>query len=107
MNEQNGKNILERCDYLIINNLNFKQMKKKIFSIVATVAVVAAAGWSYQQSKQYDGMSELVLANVEALAVGEKPSLYHLFPCPSSWGNECVFSENSERPTCYGPTYCN
>ena len=51
MNEQNGKNILERCDYLIINNLNFKQMKKKIFSVVAAVAVVAAAGWSYQQSK--------------------------------------------------------
>ena len=71
MNEQNGKNILERCDYLIINNLNFKQMKKKIFSVVATVAVVAAAGWSYQQSKQYDGMSELALANVEALATGE------------------------------------
>lgn len=71
MNEQNGKNILERCDYLIINNLNFKQMKKKIFSVVATVAVVAAAGWSYQQSKQYDGMSELALANVEALARNE------------------------------------
>ena len=73
MNEQNGKNILERCDYLIINNLNFKQMKKKIFSIVAAVAVVAAAGWSYQQSKQYDGMSELALANVEALARYELP----------------------------------
>ncbi len=46
-------------------------MKKKIFSIVAAVAVVAAAGWSYQQSKQYEGMSELALANVEALARGE------------------------------------
>ena len=31
-------------------------MKKKIFSVVAAVAVVAAAGWSYQQSKQYDGV---------------------------------------------------
>ncbi len=48
-------------------------MKKKIFSIVAAVAVVAAAGWSYQQSKQYDGMSELALANVEALAWYELP----------------------------------
>lgn len=73
MNEQNGKNILERCDYLIINYLNFKQMKKKIFSIVAAVAVVAAAGWSYQQSKQFEGMSELALANVEALARYELP----------------------------------
>ena len=48
-------------------------MKKKIFSVVAAVAVVAAAGWSYQQSKQYDGMSELALANVEALAWYELP----------------------------------
>jgi len=48
-------------------------MKKKIFSVVAAVAVVAAAGWSYQQSKQYDGMSELALANVEALARYELP----------------------------------
>ena len=54
-------------------------MKKKIFSVVAAVAVVAAAGWSYQQSKQYDGMSELAmselaLANVEALARWEDPN---------------------------------
>ena len=48
-------------------------MKKKIFSVVAAVAVVAAAGWSYQQSKQY-GMSELALANVEALARWEDPN---------------------------------
>lgn len=41
---------------------------KKSFGLLAAVAVVAAAGWSYQQSKQYDGMSELALANVEALA---------------------------------------
>ena len=33
-----------------------------------------AAGWSYQQSKQYDGMSELALANVEALARWEDPN---------------------------------
>ncbi len=45
-------------------------MKKVVFAVVA-VAVVAAAGWSYQQNKQYDGMSELALANVEALATGE------------------------------------
>ena len=47
---------------------------KKSFGLLAAVAVVAAAGWSYQQSKQYDGMSELALANVEALATGEGPS---------------------------------
>lgn len=44
---------------------------KKTFGLLAAVAVVAAADWSYQQSKQYDGMSELALANVEALAQHE------------------------------------
>ncbi len=47
---------------------------KKSFGLLAAIAVVATAGWSYQQSKQYDGMSELALANVEALATGEGPS---------------------------------
>lgn len=41
---------------------------KKYFGLFAAAAVVTAAGWSYLQSKQYDGMSELALANVEALA---------------------------------------
>ena len=53
-------------------------MKKVVFAVVA-VAVVAAAGWSYQQSKQYDGMSDLAMENVEALATGE-----------DNWAN-CVF----------------
>ena len=46
-------------------------MKKKIFSIVAAVAVVAAAGWSYQQSKQSVELSDLAMENVEALASSE------------------------------------
>ena len=44
---------------------------KKYFGLLAAVAVVAAAGWNYQQNKQSEGLSELVLANVEALATGE------------------------------------
>lgn len=46
-------------------------MKKKIFSVVAAVAVVAAAGWSYQQSKQSVELSDLAMENVEALASSE------------------------------------
>ena len=52
---------------------------KKTFGLLAAVAVVAAAGWSYQQSKQYDGMSELALANVEALATGEGEIAYGMY----------------------------
>ncbi len=47
---------------------------KKTFGLLAAVAVVAAAGWNYQQSKQSEGLSELVLANVEALARWEDPN---------------------------------
>lgn len=69
---KNGKSILERCDYLIINYLIYNIMKiKKTFGLLAAVAVIVAAGWSYQQSKQYDGMSDLAMENVEALARGE------------------------------------
>ena len=56
-------------------------MGKKIIGVIA-FAAIAAAGWNYQQNKNY-----------------------HLFPCPSSSGNECRFKD-SERPECYGPTYC-
>lgn len=89
---KNGKNILERWIYPINNNLIFIIMiAKKYFGLLAAVAVVAATGWNYQQNKQYDGLSELALANVEALATGEddchytngvtniqkKPSMWH------------------------------
>ena len=45
------------------------------------------------------------IIGVIALAWDENKSNYHLFPCPSSSGNECRFKD-SERPECYGPTYC-
>lgn len=45
-------------------------MKKVVFAVVA-VAVVAAAGWSYQQNKQSVELSDLAMENVEALATGE------------------------------------
>ncbi len=44
---------------------------KKAFGLLAAVAVVAAAGWNYQQCKQSEELSELALVNVEALATGE------------------------------------
>ena len=46
-------------------------MKKKVFSIVAAVAVVAIAGVNYLQMNQSVELSDLALENVEALARGE------------------------------------
>lgn len=47
-------------------------MKKRILLVIATITMVTVS-WNYQQSKQYEGMSELALANVEALARYELP----------------------------------
>ena len=46
-------------------------MKKKFLGIVAAVAVVAIAGVNYLQMNQSTELSDLALANVEALAQGE------------------------------------
>lgn len=40
---------------------------KKLFGIIAIVAI-AAAGWNFNQSKNEVELSDLALANVEALA---------------------------------------
>lgn len=78
---------------------------KIFFGIIAIVAIAAAAGWNYQQSQKEIELSDLALANVEALAQLEDKSPYHLFPCPSSSGNECRFKD-SERPECHSISYC-
>ena len=72
-------------------------MGKKIIGVIA-FAAIAAAGWNYQQNKNEVQLSDLALENVEALAWDENKS-------NSSSGNECRFKD-SERPECYGPTYC-
>ena len=80
-------------------------MGKKIIGVIAFAAIAAAAGLKYLQNKKEDQLSDLALENVEALAWDENKSNYHLVPCPSSSGNECRIKD-SERPHCYGPTYC-
>ena len=72
-------------------------MGTKILGVIAFAAIAAAAaGWNYQQNKNEVQLSDLALENVEALAWDENKSNYHLFPC----------FKDSERPECYGPTYC-
>ena len=47
-------------------------MKKKVFSGVFALALLATAGWGVNKSMSNDaGLSDLALANVEALANGE------------------------------------
>lgn len=44
---------------------------KKVFGAVLITAMVVAAGWNYQQNTQSAKLSDLALANVEALARNE------------------------------------
>lgn len=60
---------------------------KKIFGIMALAAIAAAAGWNFIQSQNEVELSNLTLANVEALASGESG-------CP----NGCV--ENGDGCFC-------
>ena len=46
-------------------------MKKKIFGAVLIAAMAVTAGWNFNQSKNEVELSDLALANVEALASGE------------------------------------
>lgn len=52
----------------------------KLLGIIAIAAVTAAAGWNFNQSQNEVEMSELGLANVEALAQDEllPPSQYEI-----------------------------
>ena len=43
-------------------------MGKKFFGVIAFAAIAVAAGWNYQQNKQEVELSDLALANIEALA---------------------------------------
>ena len=44
-------------------------MNKKYFKIVAAVLVLVAAGWNMKQNNSNVGLSDLALANIEALWV--------------------------------------
>lgn len=44
---------------------------KKLFGSIAIVAIIAAASWNFNQSKNRVDLSDVTSANVEALASGE------------------------------------
>ena len=76
---------------------------------IAFVAAFAAiAGYGVYGNQKVDTMSDLALANMEALASsGETTSYYRLFPCYSHLSqNECKLSTDNNRPVCYVFSYC-
>ena len=55
------------------------KIKKRILGAALLVAIAVAAGWNYNQSRNEVPLSDLALANAEALAQGE-----------TDWGN-CTY----------------
>ena len=68
-----------------------KEMKKNILKATLVAAFGLIAGFNVYNSQKSDVMSDLALANVEALATGEDDWSYRLFPCAHKPWNECVF----------------
>ncbi|MDH6312610.1 hypothetical protein M2137_001385 [Parabacteroides sp. PFB2-10] len=56
----------------LINNLMIQIMKKRILSIVMVAVIAVTAGWNVYRSESKVALSDLGLANVEALASCEK-----------------------------------
>ena len=81
---------------------------KKFMKIAFVAAFAAIAGYGVYANQKVDTMSDLALANVEALASsGETTSYYRLFPCYSHLSqNECKLSTDNNRPVCYVFSYC-
>ena len=68
-------------------------MKLKIFGAVLFTAIALAAGWNYSQSQNKVELSDLALANVEALAEEE---------CTTSVGGSCWWTDESYKKCCEG-----
>lgn len=63
-------------------------MKKKIFGAVLITVVAVAAGWNFNQIKNEMELSDLALANMEALARNESTSS---LSC-EGWLGTCKYS---------------
>ena len=67
-------------------------MRKKVFSGVFALALLATAGWGVNKSLSNDaGLSDLALSNVEALAQNEDDYPEFWENCAGSWNaTKCV-----------------
>ena len=83
-----------------------KNIMKKVIKLAFVAAFVAVAGYGVYTNQTSDAMSDLALANVEALATGEDDWSYRLFPCAHKPWNECVLSTDTRRDPCSSSSYC-
>lgn len=69
-------------------------MKKKILGVTLITAMAVAASWSFNQNKNEVELSDLALANVEALANNESGN----FDCIKPYTYTCVYIGSQRLP---------
>lgn len=80
-------------------------MKKIIFLMLLIVAIITTYIVNTRSSNT--GLSDLALANIDALAQDrEYETNYHLWPCPSTSGNECRDKDHKYYYRCSKLSYC-
>ncbi|MFR0677014.1 NVEALA domain-containing protein [Dysgonomonas mossii] len=75
-------------------------MKKKIIGSITVMAIAAVAAFNINLSNPDKGLSNISLANVEALASSEGGSLCSQY-CTSSNSYHCHGQNSSMEFTCY------
>ena len=81
-------------------------MKKNILKATLVVAFALIAGMNVYNAQQSDVMSDLALANVEALAGSEYDRPFYVAPCKNGPGSECRSTKYDEGNRCGTLTYC-
>lgn len=85
-------------------------MKKKIFGAALIAAMALTAGWNFNQSKNKVDLSDLALANAEALARGESDEWYSGYEKGEKTINgitiDCCVPSSSSNACNYGKIGC-
>lgn len=86
-------------------------MNKLIKRVALFAAIAAVAGYGvYVNQTKSNGMSEIMLENMEALAWGENEAdsdtPYRVVPCAHTSWNECKTSSNDQYEKCGFLSYC-
>ena len=80
-------------------------MKKNIIKVALVAVVGLIAGINVFNAQKSDVLSDVAMANVEALAQTENTPKYSVYPCPDGPGTECNTASKDRLP-CYIKTYC-
>ena len=80
-------------------------MKKNIIKVALVAVVGLIAGINVFKAQKAEVLSDVAMANVEALAQTENTPKYSVYPCPDGPGTECNTASKDRLP-CYIKTYC-